>query len=231
MKKSKNDCDLKSCFFCNTCSKEWLPAIEANKQTFEFRKGELIFKEGEPVKGIFFLYEGKAKIHKKWGNDKELIIRIANKGAVVGHRGLGHHSVYPVSGTALEHVTACYIDLEFFESTLKVNPIFTYELLLFFADELQESENRMRNLAHMPVKGRVAQALLTLKNKFGLTRDGFIDINLSRQDLASFTGTTYETIFRIMSDLSDEKIILLEQKSIRLLNEEKLLTIITESAN
>ena len=231
MKKSKNDCDLKSCFFCKSCSKEWLPAIDANKQTFEFRKGELMFKEGDPVKGIFFLYQGKAKIHKKWGNDKELIIRIANKGAIFGHRGLGHSTTYPVSGTALENVTACYIDLEFFEATLKVNPNFTYELLLFFADELQESENRMRNLAHMPVKGRVAQALLTLTQKFGVTPDGFIDINLSRQDLASFTGTTYETIFRIMSDLTEEKIILLEQKYIKVLNEEKLMAITTESTN
>jgi len=231
MKKSKNDCDLKSCFFCKTCSKEWLPAIEANKQTFEYRKGELIFKEGDPVTGIFFLYEGKAKIHKQWGNDKELIVRIANKGAIVGHRGLGHNTIYPASGTALEHVTACYIDLGFFEATLKVNPVFTYELLLFFADELQESEKRMRNLAHMPVKGRVSQALLSLKNKFGETPEGFIDINLSRQDLASFAGTTYETVFRIMSELSEDKIIKLEQKSIQLLDEEKLLAITTESTD
>ena len=231
MKKSKNECDLKSCFFCTSCLKEWLPAIEAHKQTFEYRKGELIFKEGDPVKGVFFLYEGKAKIHKQWGKDKELIVRIANKGAIVGHRGLGHNTIYPASGTALENVTACFIDLAFFEATLKVNPNFTYELLLFFADELQESEKRMRNLAHMPVKGRVAQGLLSLKDKFGLTEEGFIDIILSRQDFASFAGTTYETVFRIMTELSEDKIIQLEQKNIRIIDDAKLQAITTESTD
>ena len=114
MKKSKNDCDLKSCSLCTGCLKEWIPAVEANRKTFQAEKGELIFKEEEPVAGIYFVYEGKVKVHKKWGPDKELIVRIADKGTIVGHRGLGKNTVYPVSGTALEPVKVCFIDLNFF---------------------------------------------------------------------------------------------------------------------
>ncbi|MBK5271097.1 MAG: cyclic nucleotide-binding domain-containing protein, partial [Bacteroidia bacterium] len=98
MKKSK-PCDLRSCFFCKGCLKEWIPAIDANRKTFQVKKGELIFKEGEPVNGIYFVYEGKFKIHKRWGNDKEIIVRIADKGTIAGHRGLGKNNIYPVSGT------------------------------------------------------------------------------------------------------------------------------------
>jgi CRP-like cAMP-binding protein len=79
-----------------------------------------------------------------------------------------------------------------------------------------------RSLAHMPVKGRIAQALLTLHAKFGTTEDGFIDINLSRQDLASYTGTTYETVFRIMNEMVLEGSIALSGKNIRVLDTPKL---------
>jgi CRP/FNR family transcriptional regulator len=82
-----------------------------------------------------------------------------------------------------------------------VNTDFAFKLLLFFADELQESERKMRNLAHMSVKGRVALALLALEEKFGTTAEGAINIELSRQDLASYAGATYETLFRILNEL------------------------------
>jgi CRP-like cAMP-binding protein len=222
MKKNKNGCDLKSCFLCKHSLPEWIPAIGANRKNLHFRKGESIFSEGELVTGIYFVYTGKVKVHKKWGSEKELIIRFAGEGDLFGHRGLGHDNHYPISATALEATDVCFIDLEFFRSTLKVNFDFIYELMLFFADELQESERKMRNLAHMQVKGRVAQALLALKEKFGLTEEGTIDIVLSRQDLASFAGTTYETVFRIINELVRDGIILLKGKNIRIEDQEQL---------
>jgi CRP-like cAMP-binding protein len=222
MKKSPNNCDLRSCFLCRQCLPEWLPAIQAHRKNLTFKKGELIFHEGEPVRGIYFVYSGTVKVHKKWGTEKELIIRFARQGEIFGHRGLGQEAIYPISATALEPVNACFIDLDFFRASLKVNQEFMYGLLLFFADELQESERKMRNLAHMQVKGRVAQALLTLQEKFGRTTDGYIQITLSRQDLASLVGATYETVFRIINELAEEEQITLSGKSIAISDAAKL---------
>ena len=212
--KKTHICDLESCFLCQRCLPEWIPAIATHKKNLHFKKGELVFREGDLVEGIYFVYRGKVKVHKKWDSEKELIIRFAGKGDIFGHRGLGHDHHYPISATALEPLEVCFIDLDFFRATAKVNQEFVYQLLLFFADELQESERRMRNLAHMQVKGRIAQALLTLQDKFGMTENGLINITLSRQDLASFAGTTYETVFRIINELAQENMIRLEGKDI-----------------
>lgn len=222
MKNSKHDCDLQSCFLCTRCMKEWLPAIDAHRKTINAKKGAVIFEEGAPVEGIYFINEGKAKVHKKWDGEKELIVRIAGTGAILGHRGLGKSLFYPVSATALEPVSLCFIDLDFFYATTKVNPDFTFRLMMFFAEELQESEKNMRNLAHMTVKGRLAQTLLMLQEKFGKTPDGAINISLSRQDIASLTGATYETVFRMMSELMEEKLIMTNNKSITINDEERL---------
>lgn len=221
MKKSKTDCDLKSCSFCKLCLKEWLPAIDANRETLHVKKGEAFIIEGEKVTGVYFVYDGAVKVHKKWG-EKELIVRFAKKGDIVGHRGLGNDPLYPVSATAIEPSTVCFIEINFFLSSLRVNQDFLYQLMMFFAEELKLSEKKMRNLAHMPVKGRVALALLTLEEKFGVLPDGFIDLTLTKQDLASYTGATYETVFRVLNELSDDKLIKLSGKTIAVLDKQKL---------
>jgi CRP/FNR family transcriptional regulator len=229
MKKMKPGCEHKSCFLCRLCLPEWIPAIEANKKSFHYKKGDLIFEEGQEVKGIYFVYSGTVKIHKKWGKEKELILRFAKGGDIIGHRGLGEELHYPISGTALEATTVCFIDLAFFRTTITVNNDFTIHLLMFYAEELQRSEKKMSNLAHMQVKGRIAFSLLSLKNKFGKTADGSIDIILSRQDLASYAGTTYETVFRILNELQLDGIIGISNKNIRLLNEEQLLSLTADT--
>jgi CRP-like cAMP-binding protein len=142
MKKNKKDCDLQSCFLCKLCISEWIPAIEANKKTIHFKKGDFIFREGEEIKGMYFIFKGTVKVHKKWGKDKELIIRFAKDGEIIGHRGLGDEIKYPVSGIALEASAICFIDLDFFRTTLRINNDFTIRLLLFYAEELQRSEEK-----------------------------------------------------------------------------------------
>jgi CRP/FNR family transcriptional regulator len=204
--------------------KEWLPAVDINRQTLHVNKGETFIQEGEKVTGVYFVYEGAVKVHKKWG-EKELIVRFAKKGDIVGHRGLGNDIYYPVSATAIEPATVCFIEIDFFMSSLKVNQDFLFQLMMFFAEELKVSERKMRNLAHMPVKGRVALAILTLHEKFGTQQDDFIDLTLTKQDLASYTGATYETVFRVLNELSEENLIKLSGKTIGVLNQQKLIEI------
>ena len=223
MRKSKHECDVNSCMLCKLCLKEWKPAVNLHRKNFHYKKGEVLFNEGDKVNGIYFIYEGTVKVHKHWG-EKELIVRFAKKGDIVGHRGLGlgKENYFPITATTLEPVTVCFIELDFFLASLKVNHDFVYELMMFYARELQESERNMRNLAHMSVKGRIAQALLTLKNKFGKNEHGFIDLVLTRQDLASFAGTTYETVFRMLGELVEQNIIATEEKKIKIIDEDKL---------
>jgi CRP-like cAMP-binding protein len=223
MKKKAQNCDLNSCFLCQRCLPEWIPAVGTHRQNLIFKKGETIFQEGDEVKGIFFVYSGTVKVHKKWGSEKELIIRFARAGSLFGHRGLGKDHHYPISATALEPLEVCYFDLEFFQASLKVNQGLSMGLLQFFADELQAGERKMRDIAHMQVKGRVALALLQLQEDFGVTPEGHLGLTLSRQDLASLVGATYETVFRIINELEQESLIQLDGKYIRIVNAEGLI--------
>jgi CRP/FNR family transcriptional regulator len=222
MRKYPQICDVQSCFLCSGCLPEWREAIAQYKNNTRFRKGAVIFNEGDPVTGMFFVYSGKVKIHMKWGQEKELVVRFAREGDIIGYRGLGKELVYPVSATALEEAVVCFVEIAFFESTLKVNPSFTYELMKFYANELQEAERRIRNLVHMDAKGRIAETLLMLKRTFGVNKNGFIDITLTKQDIASYCGTTYETFSRIAGELERNKIIRTSGKNVAIVKERQL---------
>lgn len=203
---------------CKRCIQDWLPAVAQHKKNFEIKRGQAIFTEGDLVEGIFFLYSGTVKVHKRWDNEKELITRFAVSGDIIGHLGLGKEPRYPVSATALTNSIICFIDLSFFDSTLKVNPALTYDLMYFFANELQESQKMMRNLAHMTVRARIANTFLELEKIFGRDEQQSINIDLSRQDMASYSGTTYETLFKVINDLSDLKLIEKIGKRIKILD-------------
>lgn len=222
MKKKANGCDLQSCFMCQLSLKEWHPAISNHKKNFIAKKGEVIISEGNAVTGVYFVISGNVKVHKQWG-EKELILRFASQGAILGHRGISSTtSIYPISATALETTELCYVDIDFFKTTLKVNHEFAYGLLMFYADELHASEKKMRALALMSVKSRLAAAILELREQFGQDDKGFINLILSRQDLAAFTGATYETVFRTLNELVAERLIITDGKLIGINDEEGL---------
>lgn len=214
------DCNIESCFLCQSCMPAWRAAIAANKQTLAFRKGEVIFREGDKVQGIFFLYEGAVKVHQSWEEQKELILRFATAGDVIGLRGIG--DTYPVTATALDDTKLCFIDNVFYEASLQTNPSLTYKMMQRYALELQQAELRMRNLAHMEVKGRIASALLDLKQVFGLDKEKYIALAVTRQDIASYAGAAYETVFKFFVELTNENIIATSGKHIKIVNETAL---------
>ena len=215
-------CGLDLCFLCRNCMPEWRQVTAAHKKTLIFKRGKALFSEGDPVTGIFFLYSGVVKIHAPWVDGREMIVRIVRGGEIAGIRGLGGPPVYPISATALEDTLACFVDNEFLELSLKANASLTYTLMHYYAAELQKAEKRMRDMTHLEVKGRIAGALLELLSGFGTLADGTLALKLTRQDIAAYAGTTYETVFKFFTELTSAGVISTSGKDIQILAPERL---------
>lgn len=218
-----------NCFLCRHSLPEWSGAIATNAELIRFKKGQVIFREGDPASGFFFIHEGKVKVHKQWGDDKDLIIKLATEGDVLGHRGIGAHQSYPVTATALEQGSACFITTAFFRTTLKVNTELAYQMMMLYAHELQAAEHNMRNMAHMDVKGRIADALLKMQEIFGRDEEGNINSSMTKQDIASYAGTTYETLFKVLNEWTQDGVLEVSGKNILIRKEKSLRTYIRHS--
>ena len=221
-------CGLDRCFLCRHTSPEWKDLTALKKTTLVFKKGRTIIREGEPVKGIFFINAGAVKVSKTWGDQKELILRFARTGDVLGHRGFGGDLHYPMSATALEDTRVCFIDNGFLNASMAANPGLMFQLLQLYASELQRAEKRMRDLAHMDVKGRIVLALFELTEAFGTGEKNFIALPVTRQDIASYAGTTYETVFKFFTDLTKKRVLTTSGKSIKINNRRALETYLQE---
>ena len=214
-------CSREDCFLCKNISLDWLEIVRLKRKVLSIKKGEVIFKEGDPVEGIYFILEGKAKVYMSWG-DKSYIVRLAGGAKILGHRGYGLDSVFPVSAEALEDMIVCFIPTSLFQRLLRTNPEFLYKLNFFYADELKRTERRMKHLVHMPVKGRLAESLLYVDFAFGSAEDGKLNYSIARKDLASMSGTSYESVIRGLAELASDGLIKIKDKGIWITDAKKL---------
>jgi CRP/FNR family transcriptional regulator len=91
------------------------------------------------------------------------------------------------------------------------------------SQDLKNAEHKMIDLAQKPVRERVAEALLYLKNTYGLEDDGVtLSVSMSREDIANIVGTATETAIRLLSEFKNDKLIALNGKKISIINHEQL---------
>ncbi len=131
--------------FKKYCSAEWLPIFDMNKQTIHVKAKQRIFNEGDSVKGVFFIEQGKVKVLSTLFEKDEKIVRIASNDTILGHRGI-HYKHYHISAEALTDTTLTFLPIDIFIKIIKANPNMAIYLLDFVIEELREAEERLKGL-------------------------------------------------------------------------------------
>ncbi|MBI4930353.1 MAG: Crp/Fnr family transcriptional regulator [Bacteroidetes bacterium] len=234
MKSSQKKVEVPPCEKCRNFSNSVFCSLNKTEQeqisghkTFHlYKKGQVIFYEGNQPQGLYCIYSGKVKIHKLGDNGKDQIVRLAKTGNVVGYRALLSIDNYYATATALENTLVCFFPKATYLNLLMNNPEFSMKTIKMLSGNLRIAEQMITNMAQKQVRERMAGALLYLKDFFGLEEDGAtINTVLTRQDIGNIAGTTTETSIRILSDFNKNKIIRIVGKKIKILNKKELLHI------
>lgn len=217
---SCNEClkRKESTLFCSLSHGE-LNTISSDKHARSYKKGEVIFHEGDRGHGLFCIYEGKVKVHKLGHEAKEQIIRFAKEGEVLGYRSLLGDEPYNATATAIEDCSVCYIPKSRFMEVLEHSPELSFKTIQLLTRDLKNSEKKIVNVTQKPAIERIAEALLVLKKKFGLKADGItLNIILTRREIGDMASVTTETTIRTLSQLNKKGIVGLSGKEIRLID-------------
>lgn len=221
-----SNCPNKNCFIKQNCSGSWLEKLSRSKYYSVQKKEQHIFLEGNPVFGIYFIKQGKVKVTARGNQNKEQIVRLAKDGYILGHRGFGG-DLYPVSAIAMEDTSVCFFENEILYSAFMENPKLTYALMMFYSAELRKSEMRMKRLAQMSVREKTADALLLIKDVFGLENETkALNVSFNREDISGIAGISYGQAIRDLSSFKKEKIIAFKGKKIQILDEVALAEIV-----
>ena len=226
-----NRCVSDSCFIHKFVTKEWKKKVNEKRSTLDFKKGEPIFREGDPVTGIYFIFKGKVKVFNSGIKNRTQIVRFANSGNILGHRGFGKIRVYPIGAATLENTTLCFIPADVFVETMNNNSQLAVELVNFYADELRRAEYKLRSLSQMTVKQKMAEAFLTLGEIYGYAKENdipFVNVQLSRQEYADITGASLEEVIRTISQMKKENLIEISGKKIGITNTNNLKEMLTD---
>ncbi|MFO7616442.1 MAG: Crp/Fnr family transcriptional regulator [Bacteroidales bacterium] len=188
-----------------------------------FRKGDIIYREGEKPAGVLCLARGKVKIFKEGITGREQIIRLARPVGFIGYRAFFADENYKATAVALEDSLVCLFSRDEVLNAVKNRPELTLRILKTLAGELGISNARTVNLTQKHIRGRLAESLLFLMNTYGLEDDGLtIKAYLSRDDLASLSNMTASNAIRTLSQFGEEKIVATDGRRVMVLNRAKL---------
>lgn len=196
-------CSNENCLIKKHSNLETVQPYLKLKNTFRCNNGQQFILEGAPVSGLYFIYSGSVKVYKHTANNDSQIIRFSKEGEIVGHRGFGTNYVYDISASALSDAILCNFTSEVLIEMLHKAPPLMFDFMLFYADQLQKSEANAKRFAQMSIREKVINGLLFIYRKFGQS-EGYINIVLSRKDIADFAGTSMDQVIRVISALKKE---------------------------
>ena len=174
-------------------------------------KGDTIFHEGDPADRMYFVVLGRVKIVKAAGG-RDVILEILGPGEPVGAVAAFERRPFPAAAVTLEPSSILSIPEREFFALLEKRPEMMRHVLTGLTLRLMMVNKRLADMTGS-AESRAARLFLTLAERVGSARESgtFIDMALSRQEIADLIGTTLETAIRLMSRWQKDELVITEK--------------------
>jgi CRP-like cAMP-binding protein len=189
----------------------------------KFEKNETIYSEGEEPRNLLCLLEGKVKIYKEGVGGRNQIVRVVRPVEYFGYRAAFSDENYVTGAAAFEASTIAIIPIRLIFSIADRNAHLCNFFIRKLAKALGKSDERTVNLTQKHIRGRLAESILFLKENYGVEEDGCtLSIYLSREDMANLSNMTTSNAIRTLSLFAQEKMIAIDGRKIKIINEDAL---------
>ena len=188
-----------------------------------FKKNQMIYAEGEEPEFLWCLLQGKVKKFKDGIGGRVQILRLIRSVQYFGYRAYFANERYNSSAAAFEPSIVGTLPMSLVEDMINNNR----ELAWFFIHELSRnlggSDTKIVNLTQKHIRVRLAEALVVLSDHYGYEDDNMtLKIYMAREDLANLSNMTTSNAIRTLSGFVAEKLITVDGRRIRILDENRL---------
>ncbi|HOY52408.1 MAG: Crp/Fnr family transcriptional regulator [Prolixibacteraceae bacterium] len=188
-----------------------------------YRRNEYIFREGDKPSGFMMLVTGKVKIFKEGVGGREQIIRMSKPMGIIGYRAFFADENHIATAVTLEDSVIANISMEFIMHRAVKNSEFSLRLIRKLARELGFANLRTVTLTQKHIRGRLAESLILLAEKYGFEHDGTtLKVYMSREDIANLSNMTTSNAIRTLSTFANEKLITIDGRKIKILDLQRL---------
>ncbi|MBQ8608086.1 MAG: Crp/Fnr family transcriptional regulator [Bacteroidaceae bacterium] len=204
-------------------SKEQRKLLADHITVQKFKKNEMIYCEDEKPTHMMCLLSGKVKIFKDGVGGRSQIIRVMKPVEYFAYRAYFAEGYYVTAAAAFEPSVICMIPMTIITRLLNENIALCQFFIRQLAIDLGIADERTVNLTQKHIRGRLAEALLFLKESYGVEEDeSTLSIYLSREDLANLSNMTTSNAIRTLSNFATEKLITIDGRKIKIIDEERL---------
>jgi len=199
-------------------------ALAKEMETVEYRKGDVIFNEGEPGDSLYIVLSGKVKLGRRAADGRQNLLAVMGPSDMVGELSLFDPGPRTATATAVTDTRMARMRKGALRPWLSNRPEIAEQLLRVLARRLRRTNDNMADLIFTDVPGRVAKALLDLSRRFGVASDEGIHVthDLTQEELAQLVGASRETVNKALADFASRGWLRLEARAVVLLDVERL---------
>jgi len=180
---------------------EGLARLAERVEQREVRRREVVYMNGDPGDGLFFVNGGRIKISKVTRDGKELTLAYRLPGEIFGELCLIEGGPREEMAEAMENALISVVDRTLFEQILNKEGVIGARLVKVVAQRRREVENKIEQLIFKDVNAKLAELLLRLGDEYGIedTRGTLVSLKITHQEMANLIGSTRETVSLTLS--------------------------------
>lgn len=208
---------LRSCKLFSDLDERELQAVQRIALRKEYRKGQIIFGEGDPTRGFFLVASGAVKIFRVGPDGRERVLHVVETGESFAEAAM-FMDAYPATAEALGPSTIVYVEKNGFKQLLMRDPHLSFKIMGTLVTWLSHMRNALTDLTLKEVPARFASYVLSLPVEPGKP----IKVTISKTTIAQVLGTTKETFSRLLARLAQHRILSYHGSLIRIQNRKRL---------
>jgi CRP/FNR family transcriptional regulator len=210
-------------YFSQLPAKE-LELVSSSVQSLPLARGNILFNEGEPSRGLYFVVEGAIKVSRISPEGREQVLTVVGGTQTFNEVPVFDGGPCPATAAALEPSVVGLIPMDVMQRLIKEYPVIAEATLRIFAGRLRGLVTLVADLTHLDVTGRVAKVLLAYN-----ASSGRVSLQLGQQDLASIVGSTREVVSRSLRQLEEQGDIARDRRGLKIVSAQKLSAALDDS--
>lgn len=181
-----------------------IPAIESSKLV-HYTSGETIYYAGEGVEALYLIRDGRIKLVNYLDNGRARIVRMYNRGSILGLNGLLEEN-YTHDAITIDDMSLFHIPMQSIQAVKQSSPDAYNQLLECLQEDLRLADTWITDFSTGAIRGRVARLLVFLMGNDIETGPGKVTL-LTVEEMADIIGVTPESVSRIMAEMKRKHIL------------------------
>ncbi|MCD9024081.1 Crp/Fnr family transcriptional regulator [Cohnella silvisoli] len=186
-----------------------------------FNRNSFVFMEGEVGDELYIVLSGTVEINR-FENGRKSVLTTLKEGDFFGEMSLfDDREVRSANAEVLDTAVLAAIERRKLQCLLETNPGVTYKLLTVLIKRLRRANDRIHDITFLNVRARIYKQLLRLAEEYGIKLNQTIMINLrlTHQQIADMVGCTREMVSKVLNELQEEHVIMINKKRIIVKNQ------------